>query len=93
MVFELDTETAAQSALRNPETARIASALLAEDGRPEVSREGLDEAMGRLEQAWKRARRLALGREIRELGLSETDPRTLEYLQLVQELRPGCEGR
>jgi hypothetical protein len=63
-----------------------------DDGRPPVTPEGLADAMKRLERPWKRARRLALEREIGEHGLSQTDPRYQEYLQLVRELGQDAKG-
>lgn len=85
--------TTAARALRDPDLARIAGALLAGEGQPPVTGEGLAEAMSRLDRAWKKARRQALWREIGEQGLSRTDdPRTLEYLRLVQELAQDAKG-
>jgi DNA primase len=93
-VFEQDPdgETLGAIAARDPELAPIALPLLEAKNVPEVSSEGLVEAMGRLERAAKVARRQTLLREIGERGLSETDPRTLEIRQLVRELAQDAKG-
>lgn len=76
----------------DPELAKIASALLVDEGRPPITPEGVAEAIGRMQRLWKQTRRLALEREIGERGLSRTDPRYQEYLQLVHELGQDAKG-
>jgi len=65
---------------------RISSALLVEDGGPDLTAAALDDCLSRIETYWRKRRKDELEAEIGRGSLSKSDPGYQEYLQLVRVL-------